>query len=133
MFAEPGCVQGRFGAADKRLAADWQRAGVSLETVRRAILLGSLRKSISLLDRPGGEPVRSLCYFASLLEEVGAETFPDSYWQHLEYSLRRCERVRPERRSAAAGRACPELAQAAAVGAARGSSSMAGAEGQETG
>ena len=59
MFAEPGCVQGRFGAADRRLEADWQRASVSLETVRRAILLGSARKSIGLLDRPGGEPVRS--------------------------------------------------------------------------
>ena len=133
MFAEPGCVQGRFGAADERLAADWQRAGVSLETVRRAILLGSVRKSMSLLDRPGGEPVRSLRYFVSLLEEVRAETFPDSYWQHLEYSLRRCERIRAERRSEAAGRACPDLAQARAGGAARSPSSMAGAEGQETG
>lgn len=74
MFAEPGCVQGRFGAADKRLTADWRRAGVSLETVRRTILLGSVRKSIGLLDRPGGEPIRSLRYFASLLEEVRAET-----------------------------------------------------------
>ncbi len=33
MFAEPGCVQGRFGPADEALAADWQQAGVSLETV----------------------------------------------------------------------------------------------------
>ena len=51
--------------------------GVSLETVRRAILLGSVRKSMSLLDQPDGEPVRS-------------ESFPRSYWQHLEFNLRRC-------------------------------------------
>ena len=52
LFRQPACVQGRFGTADERLAADWQRAGVALETVRRAILLGSVRKSMSLLDRP---------------------------------------------------------------------------------
>ena len=27
MFCRPACVQGRFGAADERLAAAWQRAG----------------------------------------------------------------------------------------------------------
>ena len=82
-------MEGRFGPADERLAADWQRAGVPLEMVRRAILLGSVRKSMSLLDRPGGEPVRSLRYFASLLEEVRTESFPDSYWRHIEFNLRR--------------------------------------------
>lgn len=98
MFCAPACVQGGFGPADARLAADWQREGVSLETVRRAILLGSVRKSLSLLDRPDGEPVRSLHYFASLLEEVRRESFPDSYWQHLEFNLRRCERLDLDRR-----------------------------------
>jgi AraC-like DNA-binding protein len=93
MFSEPACVQGRFGPGDERLAADWQRAGVSLATVRRAILLGSVRKSMSLLDRPGGEPVRSLRYFARLVEAVRTESFPASYWQHLELNLRRCERL----------------------------------------
>ena len=98
MFCAPACVQGGFGPADARLAADWQREGVSLETVRRAVLLGSVRKSLSLLDRPDGEPVRSLHYFASLLEEVRRESFPDSYWQHLEFNLRRCERLDLDRR-----------------------------------
>ena len=68
MFREPACVQGRFGPADERLAADWQRAGVSLATVQRAILLGSVRKSMSLLDRPDGEPVRS----PALLRQLAA-------------------------------------------------------------
>lgn len=69
-------MQGRFGSADERLAADWQRTGVSLAILRRAILLGSVRKSMSLPDRPDGEPVRSLRYFASLVEEVRTESFP---------------------------------------------------------
>ena len=110
LFRARDCVQGQFGPADERLAADWQRAGVSLATVQRAILLGSVRKSMSLLDRPDGEPVRSLRYFASLLEEVRTESFPASYWQHLEFNLRRCERIGEIRRAEAAGSACPDLA-----------------------
>ncbi|MCY4536288.1 MAG: hypothetical protein OXB91_13060, partial [Bryobacterales bacterium] len=92
--------------------ADWHAAGGSLETGRRAILLGSVRKSMSLLDRPDGEPVRSLRYFASLLQEVRTESFPASYWQHLEFNLRRCERIAEVRRAEAAKSACPDLAQA---------------------
>ena len=61
--------------------------------MRRVILLGSVRKSMSLLDRLGGEPVRSLRYFASLLEEVHTESFPASYWRHFEFILRRCKRL----------------------------------------
>ncbi len=67
---------------------------------------------MSLLDRPDGELVRSLRYFASLLEEVRTESFPASYWQHLEFNLRRCERIAEVRRAEAAKGACPDLAQA---------------------
>ena len=112
LFREPECVQGRFGPADERLAADWQAAGVSLETVRRAILLGSVRKSMSLLDQPDGEPVRSLHYFARLLEEVRSESFPVFYWRHLEFNLRRCEQVWRDRAAERGGPACSYLAQA---------------------
>ena len=133
MFREPACVQGRFGLADERLAADWHGAGVSLETVRRAILLGSVRKSISLLDRPDGEPVRSLRYFASLLEEVRTESFPDSYWQHVEFNLRHCERLGPDRHAEAAGSACSNLAPAGPPTAVWDPSSTAGEARKETG
>ena len=133
LFQEPACVQGRFGPADERLAADWQAAGVSLETVRRAILLGSVRKSMSLLDRPDGEPVRSLRYFARLLEEVRSESFPPSYWQHLEFNLRRCERLEQVRRAEATGSACPDLAQAEPSGAVCGPSPAAPEARKETG
>lgn len=86
-----------------------------LESVRWAILLGSVSNSMSLL------------------EEVRAQTFPDSYRQHLEYSLRRGERTGVERRSEAEEDACPDLAQAEASGTARSPSSMAEAERRETG
>ncbi len=114
----------------------WRRTGTvggALETVRRAILLGSVRKSMSLLDRPGGEPVRSLRYFASLLEEVRMESFPDSYWQHLEFNLRRCERLWQEGPAEAVGSARPDLEQADPSRGARRPSSAAEAEREERG
>lgn len=100
----PSCVQVRFGLRDRLLAGAWRREGVPLRDVRRAILLGSVRKSMSLLDRPGGEPVRSLHYFAGPLEEVRRESFPASYWRHLEFNLRRCEKLWRERPVEGAGR-----------------------------
>ena len=106
---------------------------MSLEAVRRAILLGSVRKSMSLLDDPGGEPVRSLRYFASLLQEVRTELFPDSYWQHLQFNLRRCERLGKERDAEAPRSACPDLEQADPEAAVREPSSAAGAARKETG
>ena len=38
--------------------------GSRWETFRRAFLLGGLRKSLTLIDRPEAQPIRSLCYFA---------------------------------------------------------------------
>lgn len=97
-FLAPSCVQAAFGPEDARLAADWHAAGVPLECARRAILLGSTRKSLTLLGRPGGQPVRSLRYFEPLLREVERERFPEDYW-----------RRQPE---AAPGAALPNLAPA---------------------
>ena len=113
-FLAPACVQAGFGPADERLAAAWQEAGVGLETVLRAILLGSVRKSLSLVDRPGAQPVRSLRYFEPLLAEVEGERFPAAYWQHLAHHLQRCEERWQDKPAAAPGRARPEMEQAEA-------------------
>ena len=118
-------MQGRFERAEERLVADWQRAGVAVETVRRAILLGSVPKSMSLLDRPGGEPVRSLHYLAGLLEEVRMESFPPNYWRHVEFNLRRCERLWRNGPVEGSGSARLDLAQADSSGGTRKSSSAA--------
>ncbi len=75
-FHGPACVQAGFDPADECRAADWHASGVPLETVHRAILLGCVRKSMSLLERPSAPPVRSLAYFEPLLREVQRERFP---------------------------------------------------------
>ena len=116
MFGKRACVQAGFGPADERLAADWQRAGVSLETVRRAILLGSVRKLMSMLDRPGSEPIRSLRYFAGLVQEVRQEQMSAGFWKHLELSLERCERSWRQRTDGVPGGARSDLDQAAPLG-----------------
>ncbi len=86
---------------------------MSLETIRRAILLGRTRKSLALLDQPRAQPIRSLYYFQALLQEVVAETYLRSYWQHLRDQLERCEqRSAQAERSAAPQPACPNLTPA---------------------
>ena len=133
MCSKPACVQAGFGPADERLAADWQRAGVSLETVRRAILLGSVRKLTSRIDRPGSEPVRSLRYFAGLVEEVRQERMSAGFWKHWEISLERCERYWRSRTEQVAGRACSDLARAAPLGGGEIPSAVKQEQDEETG
>ena len=112
LFGEAACVQGTFTPSDERLAAAWQARGIEFETVRRAWLLGCTRKSFSLLDRPSAAPIRSLRYFAPLLEEVLAESFPPDYWNHLQFNLGRCEQHWRRKPETAPGRARPNLEQA---------------------
>ncbi len=112
-FLGPACVQAGFGPADERRAVGWHASGVPLQTVRRAILLGCVRKSMSLIERPAAPPVRSLAYFEPLLREVERERFPAAYWQHLEFNLRRCEDYWQHRPDHAPLGACPNLEQAA--------------------
>lgn len=77
----------------------------------RAILLGWSRESMSLIDRPEGQPIRSLAYFETVLAEVPEEPIPSSsWWQHLE----RCERHSRAETPTQPGRAQPDLEQAAA-------------------
>ncbi|MDE0106810.1 MAG: hypothetical protein OXN96_03325 [Bryobacterales bacterium] len=111
-FLGPACVQADFGPADERLASDWHAAGVSLQTVRRAILLGCVRKSMALIERPGARPVARLAYFEPLLREVQRERFPAAYWQHLRFNLGRCEDYWQHEPAHSPGRARPNLEQA---------------------
>ena len=111
-FLGPACVQAAFGPAEERLAAAWHTQGVPLETVLQAILLGCVRKSMSLIERPATQPVQRLRYFEPLLREVQRERFPSSYWQQLEFNLGRCEDYWQHHPEAAPGRAWPKTEQA---------------------
>ncbi len=101
------------GPADARLAGGWHARSVPLETVRHAILLGCVRKSMALIERPATQPVRRLCYFESSLREVQRESFPATHWRHLEFNLGRCEDYWQRDREAALGCAWSKMEQAA--------------------
>ena len=87
----PWCVQAEFGPADERLAKTWFQAGVSVEDIRRAIVLGSARKSTSLINWKSSAPIVSLGYFEKLLQEVRDNDYPEDYWQYVEGHLEKCE------------------------------------------
>ena len=112
MFRKPRCVRGPFGPGDERLAAAWHAAGVPLESVQRALLLGCVRKSMTLMDHPNQPLIASLAYFEGVLEEVREQSFPAGYWPHLEFNLGRCEQYWQTESDKAAGSARPNSGQA---------------------
>lgn len=92
LFLRLACVRSVFTAADEKLAADWSRRGVALQQVERAILLGAIRKYVTLINHQGGAPITSLHYFSELVGEVSCPDIPASYWGYLEYRIKDFER-----------------------------------------
>jgi hypothetical protein len=90
-FLERRCVQSAFTAADERIATELFHAGLSITDAEHAILLGSLRKYVALINTGRGTPITSLRYFAALFDEVKHDISP-SYWVHVERRVRDAER-----------------------------------------
>lgn len=82
-FLEQACVTSAFGAADEKLAGEWYRAGISIDVVGRAFLLGCARKYVALFNNRGGSPITSLTYFAGIVEETAAMELNLNYWRYL--------------------------------------------------
>lgn len=87
MLSRHACVQCAFTAADKKLAAEWYRGGIPVVQVERAILLGTLRKYVALLNRGSGSPITTLHYFKSLLDETETLDTSADYWRYLSRRL----------------------------------------------
>jgi hypothetical protein len=92
MFLRWPCVQSVFTAADEKLATDWSRRGIPLQQVERAILLGTIRKYVALINHQGGTPITSLHYFSELIDEAASPEIPAGYWGYLEYRIKDFER-----------------------------------------
>ena len=67
---------------------------------------------MTLINHPATQLIRSLRYFVPLLQEVQQEPVPDSYWQHLEFNLERCEDYWSLNQDTLPDRAYPFLEQA---------------------
>ena len=91
LFLAPACVQASFAAADEKIATDLHRRGVSLEQVRRAILLGCARKYVAMINAGVRAPITSLQYFSDIVEEVIESAIPESYWEPLRWKVERME------------------------------------------
>jgi hypothetical protein len=91
LFLAPACVCSVFSAADEKLAAEWYRAGVPLDRVERAVLMGCARKYVALFNHPGGPPITCLQYFAGIVEEVAALEMPLNYWRYLAARVKKME------------------------------------------
>jgi len=91
VFLERRCVRSVFAAADEKIATELFQSGVSITDVEHAILLGSLRKYVALINNGRGTPITSLRYFAALFDEVKQDISP-GYWEHVARRVRDVER-----------------------------------------
>jgi predicted membrane GTPase involved in stress response len=92
LFLAPACVQASFSAADEKIAVQLHRRGVQLEQMARAILLGSARKYVSMINAGAQTPITSLQYFADVIDEVIRSPIPESYWEPLRAKVTRMEK-----------------------------------------
>jgi hypothetical protein len=91
LFMAPACVEASFSAADEKLALGMHRRGVSMEQIKRAILLGCARKYVAMLNAKSRTPITSLQYFSDIVEEVSEPAIPESYWEPLRAKVTRME------------------------------------------
>jgi hypothetical protein len=99
-FLSHACVTSVFTAADEKLARGWERQGVPVATIERAIVLGVARKYTALINNGGGSPITSLEYFAGILPEVERAPVTDEYWAYVARKAKTlegeyCNRQRP--------------------------------------
>ncbi len=83
----PGTL-GRVRREDRLFAADLHARGVPLRTVEEALLLASARRCLRAPDAPPLNPIRSLHYFGSVIEEVSDKPLPAGYPEYLKHKLR---------------------------------------------
>jgi hypothetical protein len=83
-FVTLGCTVGSFSPRDAQLAEDFQRRGITLETVQGALLMGAARKYVSWLNGGLPQPIGSLAYFSSLVQEMQERPLPAGYAEYLQ-------------------------------------------------
>jgi hypothetical protein len=91
MLQARACVQSLASTADEILARQWLEAGISLERIEQAILMGCIRKYVSWRNNQTRTLIGSLQYFAPVLEEVRQTKVDPDYWGYLRYRLVRME------------------------------------------
>jgi len=83
LFLGLGCTSGRFGSPEVSQARDLEKRGISLHELEDAMIVGACRKYVSWLSNGLSDPIASLHYFESLIEEIRERPFPPGYRDHL--------------------------------------------------
>ena len=104
-FLGHACVVSAFTAADEKLARDWERQSIPIESVERAILLGVARKYTTSLNRGVPCPITSLEYFAGVVSEIERLPANSDYWAYL---ARKVQTLQAEYRSRSRSTFSPE-------------------------
>ncbi len=78
------CTVNGFNSTDIQTTAEFEKEGVSLETVKNALLLGAIRKYSSWLDGKDSTPIGSLRYFKNLVTEIQNQPLPAGYKEYLQ-------------------------------------------------
>ena len=86
------CTVNGFNSMDIQTAAELEKEGVSLETVKNALLLGAIRKYSSWLDGNKAAPIGSLRYFKNLVMEIRKQPLPAGYREYLQKKNRALSR-----------------------------------------
>ena len=91
--ATPG-TSGTVRRPDRLLAAQLHERGVPLEAVENAFVLAATRRSVRPADAAPLGTIRSLAYFAPVIEEVLQLQVSQEYFQYLRYRLQRAASAR---------------------------------------
>jgi hypothetical protein len=75
--------------ADRLFAAQLYERGVAVKVVENALILAAARRAARPADAPPLGIIRSLAYFAPVIEEVSQLKVGPEYFQYLRYKLQR--------------------------------------------
>lgn len=87
------CVSLTFAPADEKLARSLFSDRIPMLNVEHAFLLGCTRKYVSWLNGHASQPIASLGYFRSIIEEVTQLDASPDYWRYISESLDKYERA----------------------------------------
>jgi len=87
LYRRHPCTTGRVRPADRRLARDLCRAGISVDTVEAALLIATAR--LTLLRQKPATLVRSLHYFLPVIRELRQRPLDTDYLCYLRRTLGR--------------------------------------------
>jgi len=102
LFLGLGCTSGRFGPPEAGQTRNLEKRGISLQELEDAMIVGACRKYVSWLSNGPSDPIASLHYFESLIEEIRERPFPPGYRDYLRMEVKKLaaqwERAREQNR-----------------------------------